>query len=70
MSSIFVLEDVGRDNISVKILEMNRGTTNNVDEVLQIDTDNYKANAVRFDGSYKPDENECSKLKTLTYLMK
>lgn len=63
MTSIFVMEDVGRDDVSVKILEVNKSTSSYVDQFLSFNKSVYKNNAVRFDGSYKPSEDESLKIE-------
>ena len=62
MESLFVLEDVGRDNISVKILEIEKTSYGEIDSVLKLDESEYVANAVIFDGLYKPDVDESLKI--------
>lgn len=62
MESLFVLEDVGRDNISVKILEIEKTSYEEIDSVLKLDESEYVANAVIFDGLYKPDADESLKI--------
>lgn len=62
MNSIFILEDVGRNNISVKILETRKPDLDSIQRLL---ADNEKLaynRAIDFDGSYKPDIDESLKI--------
>lgn len=63
MGTLFVLEDVGRDNISVKMLEITKDSISSINQVLEFNQIEYKFNAVVFDGSYKPDEDESLKIE-------
>lgn len=62
MSSIFILEDVGRNNTSVKILETKKSDLDGIQELL-VDSEKLIYNkAIEFDGSYKPDIDESLKI--------
>lgn len=63
MGTLFVLEDVGRDNISVKMLEITKDSISSINQVLEFNQNEYKVNSVVFDGSYKPDEDESLKIE-------
>ena len=59
MGNIFTLDN---DKKSVKAIETNKDTMADVKQILNIDTEKYKANSIDFDGSYKPDEDESLKI--------
>lgn len=60
MSNIFTLDN---DKTSVKMIETNKKTLIGVESMLNVDTERYKLNAISFDGSYKPDEDESLKIE-------
>lgn len=60
MSNIFALDN---DKISVKAIETTNETISNLKEIMNVDLEKYKSNAVNFDGSYKPDEDESLKIE-------
>lgn len=59
MGNIFTLDN---DKKLVKAIETNKDTMADVEQILNIDTEKYKANSIDFDGSYKPDEDESLKI--------
>ena len=59
MGNIFTLDN---DKKSVKAIETNKDTMADVKQILNIDTEKYKANSIDFDGSYKPDEDKSLKI--------
>lgn len=62
MENLFALENVGRNQVSVKIIEINRQSQESIDFVSDFRKEDYKSNAIDFDGSYKPDEDESLKI--------
>lgn len=58
MCPIFVLENSNINDVSVKILEMKNKEVNELKEMLNRNIDNYKQNAIKFNGLYKPDPDE------------
>lgn len=60
MSNIFALDN---DKISVKSIETTNETISNLKEIMNVDLEKYKLNAISFDGSYKPDDDESLKIE-------
>lgn len=60
MGNIFTLDN---DKTSVKVIETTNDTLAEVEKILNIDTERYKSNSIKFDGSYKPDEDESLKIE-------
>lgn len=60
---IYVLENVGRDSTSVKMIEMKKDDNLSVKNLLKQSRKNYKENSIEFDGSYKPESDECLVIK-------
>lgn len=55
---IYVLENVGRDKESVKIVELKKEVCLNITASLSNSLSGYKNNTIEFDGSYKPENDE------------
>ncbi len=63
MGNLFVLEEVGRDNVSVKMIEISNNSLDTIDHILSFNEQEYKSNSIVFDGFYKPDKNESLKIE-------
>jgi len=60
VNHIFILEN---DKKTIKVIETTKQVLERVENILQFDIEKYKANATVFDGSYKPDDDECLKIE-------
>src|SRR5699024_8854445 len=62
VSSIFILEDVGRDNMSVKILETKKSDLDGIQELVVYNKNLIFNKVIEFYGSYNPCIDESFKL--------
>lgn len=62
MESIFIVEDGNKRNLSVKILESTAQDIKFIEETINFDANSFINNAIEFNGSYKPEEDESLKI--------